>query len=151
MEDLLCLLVLSGFDRHIFRVAAVGQNAEQKDNWAKDPFFGETKKYFLLTVYIAMILDGSKIYERMILMEHHISYYHLGKMFAHATMIFVNFIPLFAIWETGWVIGSHLYVESLFWSIISGIVVKSGLVLYGFSTNPLAPSANIRFEWPVSE
>jgi hypothetical protein len=157
----------------------------------KTEFYEETKKYILLTVYIAMVLAGLKIYKRMILTEYHISYFHWGysflesmvlakiillgdflrlgerfsrrpliikiiykafamsilalfmsileysieglwnnrdivgifqetiykgngEMLAHAAIMFVNFIPLFAIWEIGRTIGDNRLFELLF-------------------------------------
>ena len=44
----------------------------------KSQFYEETKKYILLTVYIAMILGGLKMYKRMILTEYHVSYFSYG-------------------------------------------------------------------------
>ena len=44
----------------------------------KTEFYEETKKYILLTVYIAMILAGLKIYKKIILTEYHISYFNCG-------------------------------------------------------------------------
>lgn len=157
----------------------------------KTEFYEETKKYILLTVYIAMVLAGLKIYKRMILAEYHISYFHWGfgvlesmvlakiillgdflrlgerfdarpliikiiykafvmsilalfmsileysieglwnkkdvigifeeiiykgngEMLAHAAIMFVNFIPLFTITETGRAMGDNRLFELLF-------------------------------------
>ncbi|MGO8881954.1 MAG: hypothetical protein ACLPVO_02580 [Desulfomonilaceae bacterium] len=37
-----------------------------------------------------------------------------GEMLAHAAIMFVNFIPLFAIWETGRAMGDNRLFELLF-------------------------------------
>jgi hypothetical protein len=165
--------------------------ADVKKAELKTEFYEETKKYILLTVYIAMILAGLKIYKRMILTEYHISYFtwgfglfesmmlakiillgnflgigerfgdrplmlkiiykafvmsvlalvfsileyavegfyydrditgifkeivfkSKGELLAHAAVMFVNFIPLFAIWETGRVMGGNRLFRLLF-------------------------------------
>jgi hypothetical protein len=165
--------------------------ANGKTTELKNRFYYETRKYLLLTVYIAMILSGLKIYERMILVEYHISYFHLGyglfesmvlakiillgdflglgerfggkplilkilykafaisilalflsileyaiegflhswdiagafqgvmikgggQILAHTLIMFINFIPLFAIWEIGRAMGGNRVFELLF-------------------------------------
>jgi hypothetical protein len=157
----------------------------------KSQFYEETKKYILLTVYIAMILGGLKIYKRMILTEYHVSYFSYGfglfesmmlakiillgnflgigerfrerpliikilykafvmslmalffsileyaveglwfnrdiagisleiinkgkgELLAHTAVMFINFIPLFAIWEAGRAMGGNNLFQLLF-------------------------------------
>ncbi len=177
--------------------------ANGKTTELKNRFYYETKKYLLLTVYIAMVLSGLKIYERMVLVEYHVSYFHLGyglfesmvlakiillgdflglgerfegkplilkilykafaisilalflsileyaiegflssrdiagafqgvmlngggQILAHALIMFINFIPLFAIWEIGRAMGGNRLFELLFrrQSAVSNNVVK---------------------------
>jgi hypothetical protein len=53
----------------------------------KTEFYEETKRYILITVYIAMVLAGLKIYKRMILTEYHISYFHWGYSFLESMVL----------------------------------------------------------------